>query len=149
MSLKIEIEEGIKQAMLNQEKDRLRSLRAIKSQILLAETAKGVAGEITEEMESKILQKAVKQRKESLEIYAQQNREDLAEVERAELKVIEEFLPEQLSEKVVESAVREVIGQIGAAGAQDMGKVMGIATKKLAGQADGKIISMIAKKLLS
>ena len=149
MSLKTEIEAGIKQAMLGKDKDRLRTLRAIKSQILLAETEKGVVGEISEETESKILQKAAKQRKDSLEIYEQQNREDLAEVERIELKIIEEFLPAQLSEAEVEAAVKEVIAQVGAAGPQDMGKVMGAASKKLAGQTDGKTISGIARKLLS
>jgi len=149
MSLKIEIEAGIKQAMLGKDKDRLRTLRAIKSQILMAETEKGVTGEISEDAESKILQKAAKQRKDSLEIYEQQEREDLAEVERVELKIIEEFLPAQLSEADVEAAVKEVIDQVGADGPQDMGKVMGAATKKLAGQADGKMISALARKLLS
>ena len=149
MRLKTKMEAQIKQAMLSKDKDRLRTLRAIKSQILLAEREKGVIGEITEETELKILQKAAKQRKDSLEIYEQQNREDLANVERVELQIIEEFLPQQLSEEQVESIVKEVIDQVGAVGTQDMGKVMGAATTKLAGQADGKIISVIARKLLS
>ncbi len=149
MSLKNKIEEGIKQAMLNKEKDRLRTLRAIKSQILLVATEKGNSGELTEEAESKILQKAAKQRRDSLEIYEQQNRGDLADVERIELSIIEEFLPKQLSEEEVEVVVREIINQVGTEGSQNMGKVMGAATKKLAGQADGKLISSIARKLLS
>lgn len=149
MSLKMEIEAGITQAMLSKNKDRMRTLRAIKSQILLAETEKGVVGEISEETEAKILQKAAKQRKDSLEIYEQQNREDLAKVERIELIIIEEFLPSQLSEEEVEAAVKEVVVQLGAVGPQDMGKVMGVASKKLAGQTDGKMIAGIARKLLS
>ena len=149
MSLKTKIEAGMKEAMLGKEKDRLRTLRAIKSQILLAESEKGVSGELTEESESKILQKAAKQRKDSLEIYETQNREDLAEVERIELRIIEEFLPKQLSEEEVETSVKEIISQVGATGPQDMGKVMGTATKQLAGLADGKMISQIARKLLN
>lgn len=149
MSLKTKIEAGMKEAMLGKEKDRLRTLRAIKSQILLAESEKGASGELTEESESKILQKAAKQRKDSLEIYETQNREDLAEVERIELRIIEEFLPKQLSEEEVETSVKEIIGQVGATGPQDMGKVMGTATKQLGGLADGKMISQIARKLLN
>ena len=137
MSLKTKIEAGMKEAMLGKEKDRLRTLRAIKSQILLAESEKGASGELTEESESKILQKAAKQRKDSLEIYETQNREDLAEVERIELRIIKEFLPKQLSEEEVETSVKEIIGQVGATGPQDMGKVMGTATKQLGGLADG------------
>lgn len=149
MSLKTKIEAGMKEAMLGKEKDRLRTLRAIKSQILLAESEKGASGELTEESESKILQKAAKQRKDSLEIYETQNREDLAEVERIELRIIKEFLPKQLSEEEVETSVKEIIGQVGATGPQDMGKVMGTATKQLGGLADGKMISQIARKLLN
>ena len=149
MSLKTKIEGGIKQAMLARDQDRLRTLRAIKSLILLAETEKGAKEEISEDTEMKLLQKAAKQRKASLDIYSQQGREDLAAVERIELEIIEEFLPKQMSEAEVEEAVKKVIVEVGASGPQDMGKVMGAATKKLAGQADGKIISMMAKKLLS
>ena len=149
MSLKTKIEGGIKQAMLARDQDRLRTLRAIKSLILLAETEKGAKEEISEDTEMKLLQKAAKQRKDSLDIYSQQGREDLAAVERIELEIIEEFLPKQMSEAEVEEAVKKVIVEVGASGPQDMGKVMGAATKKLAGQADGKIISMMAKKLLS
>ncbi len=148
MSLKIKIESEIKQAMLNKDKGRLTALRAIKSQILLAETEKGASGGITEDAELKLLQKAAKQRKDSLEIYQQQNRADLAEVEQAELAVIEEFLPKQLSEEEVEVEVKKIIGQVGATGPQDIGKVMGAATKALSGKADGKTISTLAKKLL-
>ncbi len=148
MSLKTKIEGEIKQAMLSQNKDRLRALRSIKSLILLAETEKGAKEELTEDAEMKLLQKAAKQRKDSLEVYVQQNREDLAEVERVELKIIEEFLPQQMSEADVEAAVKKIIAEVGAAGPQDMGKVMGAATKQLAGQADGKLISLLAKKLL-
>ncbi len=148
MSLKTKIESEIKQAMLNKDKGRLTALRAIKSQILLAETEKGASGGLTEDVELKLLQKAAKQRKDSLEIYQQQNRQDLADVEQAELIVIEEFLPKQLSEEEVEAEVRKIIDQVGAAGPQDIGKVMGAATKALSGKADGKTISTLAKKLL-
>lgn len=134
--------------MLARDQDRLRTLRAIKSLILLAETEKGAKEEISEDTEMKLLQKAAKQRKDSLDIYVQQGREDLASVERIELEIIEEFLPKQMSEAEVEAAVKVVIAEVGASGPQDMGKVMGAATKKLAGQADGKVISMMAKKLL-
>lgn len=148
MSLKVKIEGEIKQAMLSQNKDRLRALRAIKSLILLAETEKGAKAELTEDAELKLLQKAAKQRKDSLEVFEQQKRTDLAEVERVELAIIEEFLPKQMSEAEVEAAVKKVIAEVGATGPQDMGKVMGAASKQLAGQADGKVISMYAKKLL-
>lgn len=149
MSLKSTIEAAIKQAMLNKEKDRLTALRAIKSQILLAETEKGSGGELTEEVEMKLLTKAAKQRKDSIDVFEQQGRDDLASKEKSELEVIEEFLPKQLSEEEVEQEVKKVIEQVGAVGPKDMGKVMGAATKKLAGKADGKMISSLAKKLLS
>lgn len=149
MALKNQIEAEIKQAMLNKDKDRLRALRAIKSLILLAETEKGAKEELTADAEMKLLMKAAKQRKDSLEIYEQQGREDLAAVERGELEVIESFLPKQMSEEEVEAAVRAIISETGASGPQDMGSVMGAASKKLAGQADGKTISAIAKKLLA
>ena len=149
MSLKSTIESEIKQAMLNKDKDRLRALRAIKSQILLAETEKGGTGELSEDLEMKLLTKAAKQRKDSIEVFEQQGRDDLAATEKSELAVIEEFLPKQLSEGEVEVEVKKVIDEVGAAGPQDMGKVMGAATKKLAGKADGKLISSLARKLLS
>jgi uncharacterized protein YqeY len=149
MSLKTTIEQEIKQAMLNKDKDRLRALRAIKSQILLAETEKGSDGHLTEDAEMKLLTKAAKQRRDSIEIFEGQGREDLAATEKSELEIIESYLPKQLSEDEVEGEVKLVIESVGASGPQDMGKVMGAATKKLAGKADGKLISMIAKKLLS
>ncbi len=149
MSLKSTIESEIKQAMLNKNKDRLRALRAIKSQILLAETEKGAGGDVSEDTEIKLLTKAAKQRRDSIQIYEEQGREDLALTERSELEVIESFLPQQLSEEEVITVVKKVIEEVGAAGPQDMGKVMGNATKKLAGKADGKMISEIAKKLLT
>jgi len=149
MSLKSTIESEIKQAMLSKDKDRLRALRAIKSQILLAETEKGVSGELTEEAELKLLTKAAKQRKDSIEVFEKEGRDDLAATEKSELAVIEDFLPKQLSEEEVEAEVKQVISEVGASGPQDMGKVMGTATKKLAGKADGKVISALAKKLLT
>ncbi|MEP4535110.1 MAG: GatB/YqeY domain-containing protein [Cyclobacteriaceae bacterium] len=149
MSLKTKIEGEIKQAMLAKDKQRLTALRAIKSMILLAETEKGAADGVSEDAEMKLLMKAAKQRKDSHDIYVEQGREDLAAVEKAELTVIEEFLPKQMSEQEVEAEVKQVIAQVGAAGPQDIGKVMGAATKKLAGKADGKMISTLAKKLLS
>lgn len=149
MSLKTTIESEIKQAMLNKEKDRLRALRAIKSLILLAETEKGGGDGLSEDTEMKLLTKAAKQRRDSIEVFEQQGRDDLAATEKSELEVIESFLPKQLSEEEVEAEVKKVIEEVGAAGPQDMGKVMGSATKKLAGKADGKIISAIARKLLS
>lgn len=149
MSLKTTIESEIKQAMLNKEKDRLRALRAIKSLILLAETEKGGGDGLSEDTEMKLLTKAAKQRRDSIEVFEQQGRDDLAATEKSELEVIESFLPKQLSEEEVEAEVKKVIEEVGAAGPQDMGKVMGSATKKLAGKADGKVISAIARKLLS
>ncbi|MBV6643857.1 MAG: GatB/YqeY domain-containing protein [Cyclobacteriaceae bacterium] len=149
MSLKSQIESDIKQAMLNKEKDRLRALRAIKSLILLAETEKGGGDGLTQDAEIKLLTKAAKQRKDSIEIFDKQQREDLAAVEKAELAVIEKYLPKQMSEEDVTREVKMIIDQVGASGPQDMGKVMGMATKKLAGQADGKTISAISKSLLT
>ncbi|MEP1034318.1 GatB/YqeY domain-containing protein [Ekhidna sp.] len=149
MSLKSTIESDIKQAMLSKDKDSLRALRAIKSQILLAETEKGREGDLSEEVELKLLTKAAKQRKDSIEVFEQQGRNDLAEIEKSELAVIESYLPKQLSEDEIEGEVKKVIEEVGAAGPQDMSKVMGAATKRLAGKADGKVISSLAKKLLS
>ena len=149
MSLKATIEQEIKQSMLNKDKDRLRALRAIKSQILLAETEKGGSGDLSEEAEIKLLTKAAKQRRDSIEVFEQQGRDDLAATEKSELGVIESFMPEQLSEEEVEAAIKSIIEEVGASGPQDMGKVMGSATKKMAGKADGKTISTITKRLLS
>ncbi len=149
MSLKEQIEADIKKAMLAKNKDDLRALRAIKSMILLAQTEKGASENLSEAAEMKILQKAAKQRADSITIYREQNRDDLADAEQAELDVIQRYLPEQLSEKELEDKIDEIIKKIGAATMQDMGKVMGVATKELAGKADGKTISLIVKKLLS
>ena len=149
MSLKATIESEIKQAMLNKDKDRLRALRAIKSQSLLAETEKGGGGDLSEDTEMKLLTKAAKQRRDSITVFEEQGRDDLAATEKSELEVIESFLPKQLSAEEVENEVKKVIEEVGASGPQDMGKVMGAATKKLAGQADGKAISAAARKLLS
>ncbi len=149
MSLKATIESEIKQAMLNKDKDRLRALRAIKSQILLAETEKGGGGDLSEDTEMKLLTKAAKQRRDSIAVFEEQGRDDLSATEKSELEVIESFLPKQLSEQEVEEEVKKVIEEVGAAGPQDMGKVMGTATKKLAGKADGKAISAVARKLLN
>lgn len=148
MSLKQNVETEIKKAMLAKDKDRLRALRGIKSLIMLEETKGGSAG-VTEEEEMKILTKAAKQRKDSADIYQQQNREDLASVELAELEIINEFLPKQLSEEEVEVELRAIIAEVRAEGPKDMGKVMGVATKKLAGKADGKLISQKVKSLLA
>ncbi len=149
MSLKSKIEAEIKQAMLNKQKERLTPLRAIKSLILLAETEKGGGEALSEDTELKLLTKAAKQRRDSLEIFKEQGREDLASKEQSELAVIEEFLPKQLSEAELEAELESIIDQVGAAGPQDMGKVMGAATKALAGKADGKAISGKVKELLS
>lgn len=149
MSLKEQIEADIKKAMLSKDKDELRALRGIKSLILLAETEKGAKAELTQDDEIKLLTKAAKQRRDSAEIYGNQGREDLQQIEVAELRVIEKYLPKQLTEEELIEKLRVIIGKIGAAGPQDMGKVMGAATKELAGQADGKVISFMVKSLLN
>lgn len=149
MSLKKKIEQDIKQAMLSKDKDRLRALRSIKSLIMLAETEKGGGEGISEDAEIKLLTKAAKQRRDSLEIYEKQGRDDLAAVEKAELDIIEEFLPKQLSEEELTVELKSIIAEVGASEPKDMGKVMGMATKKLAGKADGKAISSIVKSLLA
>lgn len=149
MSLKQQIDNDIKQAMLSKNKEELTALRAIKSLILLAETEKGGAGEISKETENKLLMKAAKQRKESAEIFQKEGRKDLADKELFELEVISKYLPKQLSEDELTVELKKIIEQVGASSPQDMGKVMGMATKSLAGKADGKMISEIVKKLLS
>jgi len=149
MSLKQQIDDDIKKAMLARNKEDLEALRSIKSLILLAETEKGSSEEVSTESEKKLLMKAAKQRKESAEIFEKQNRKDLADRELKQLDVINRYLPKQLSEQEIKSALQSVIKEVGATGPQDMGKVMGVATKKLAGQADGKMISETLKKLLS
>ncbi|OKL41141.1 GatB/YqeY domain-containing protein [Pontibacter flavimaris] len=149
MTLKQRIDAGIKQAMLAKDKARLQALRSIKSQIMLAETEKGGTEGITPDTEMKLLTKAAKQRRESAELYAQQGRTDLEQVELAELTVIEDYLPKQLDEGDLRTRLVEIIQRVGATGPSDMGKVMGVATKELAGQADGRAISQTVGELLS
>lgn len=149
MSLKQQIDNDIKQAMLAKNKEELEALRAIKSQILLAETEKGGSGEIPQDVEMKLLTKAVKQRKESADIFQKEGREDLAKRELVQIEIISRYLPKQLSEAEITEELRKIIATVGATGPQDMGKVMGTATKQLAGKADGKLISELVKKLLA
>lgn len=148
MSLKTNIESGIKDAMRAKDQDRLRALRAIKSLILLEETSGNSTGKLTTDAEMKILTKAAKQRKDSMEVFVAQGRNDLAEKEQAELTVIEEFLPKQLTEEELKAKLSEIIARVGASAPSDMGKVMGVATKELAGLADGKVVSATVKALL-
>ena len=149
MSLENEVMSLMKDAMKNKDEALLRGLRAIKAEIIKAKTEPGANGNITAETELKLLQKLVKQRKDSLAIFEQQNRPDLAAKESEEIAVIEKFLPASLSEEEVKAAVQAIITQLGASGPQDLGKVMAMATKQLAGQTDGKVIAAIAKTLLS
>ena len=149
MSLKQQIDNDIKKAMLAKNKEELEALRSIKSMILLAETEKGVSSEVSSDVENKLLMKAAKQRKESADIFNEQGRKDLADKELLQLDVISRYLPKQLSTDELEAEVKKVIVEVGAKGPQDMGKVMGTATKKFAGQADGKVISDLVKKLLA
>jgi|SRR5882762_5075175 len=148
MSLKQQIDNDIKQAMLAKNKEALEALRSIKSMILLAESEKGGSGEITSETENKLLMKAAKQRKESADIFQKEGREDLASREIFQLNIISSYLPKQLSEDEVKAELQRIIVQVGAQGPKDMGKVMGTATKQLAGKADGKLISDWVRKLL-
>jgi uncharacterized protein YqeY len=148
MSLKLTIENGIKDAMRAKDADRLRALRAIKSMILLEETSGSSADGLSADAEMKILMKAAKQRRDSLEVYVAQNRPDLAEKEQAELAIIEEFLPKQLSDTELTAKITEIIAAVGASSPADMGKVMGVASKQLAGLADGKAISAKVSELL-
>lgn len=147
MSLEKKIQDEIKAAMLSREKVRLEALRAIKAAILLEKTSDG-SGTISDDAVLKIIMKLVKQRKESAELYSSQNRADLAENELAEASFMELYLPRQLSEEELEAELSKIIAQIGAKGPQEMGKVMGVATKQLAGRAEGKAISIAVKKLL-
>ncbi len=149
MSLEITINTEIKAAMLAKNEAALRGLRAIKSAILLAKTADGKQGDLTEDDEIKILQKLAKQRRDSLEVFVTQHREDLALKEREELELIEKYLPKQMDENELREALQAIINQVGASTAADMGKVMGVASKQLAGKADGKAISAMVKTLLS
>lgn len=149
MSLEQKIMTELKAAMLAKNEAALRSLRAIKAAILLAKTSEGSTGELKEEDEIKLLQKMVKQRKDSLEIFKQQNREDLAKKEEDELEVIEKFLPKQMNSDEIKAVLEKIIAATGASSPADMGKVMGAATKELAGKADGKTISNLVKELLA
>ena len=148
MSLEQNIMAKMKDAMKAKDEAALRGLRAIKAAILLAKTSGG-SGEISADDEIKLLQKLVKQRKDSLEIFQQQNRTDLAQKEEEEINIIEQFLPKQLGEEELKTIVAGIIAEVGATSAADMGKVMGAASKQLAGQADGKTISAVVKELLS
>lgn len=149
MSLEQKIMTDLKAAMLAKDERALRGLRAIKAAILLAKTSEGARGELKGDDELKLLQKLVKQRKDSLEIYQQQNRNDLAQKEQEEIEIIEKFLPQQLSGEELQLEIKKIIAETGATSPADMGKVMAVATKKLAGKADGKTISATVKELLS
>ena len=149
MNLFYQVSNDIKSAMLAKDKVRLEALRGIKKEFLEAKTAKGADGELTDDMAMKILAKMVKQRKESAQIYTEQNRPDLAEPELAEAAVIETYLPKQMTEEELTEALKAIIAQVGATTPQEMGKVMGVATKQLAGRADGRAISAKVKELLA
>jgi len=147
MSLFEQINKDIKQAMLNKEKEKLEALRAVKAAFLLAKTEKGNS-ELTPEKEMEIVRKLVKQRKDSAEIYLQNNRKDLADAELFQAQVIEKYLPAQISDEELESEIRAIIEEVGASSIKDMGKVMGIATKKLAGEAENKRVADTVRKIL-
>ncbi len=149
MSLEQKVMTDLKTAMLAKDEKGLRSLRAMKAAIILAKTAEGAGGDIKEEEEIKLLQKLIKQRKDSLEIYKSQQRSDLADKEQEEITIIEKFLPKQMSPDELKTKLQKIIAETGASTPADMGKVMGVATKQLAGKADGKSISTIVKELLS
>lgn len=149
MSLKEQIDADIKTAMLARQKDDLLVLRSIKSMLLLASTEKGAGDEVSGEQEMKILVKAAKQRKESADVYTSNSRDDLAAKELMELEVINRYLPKQMSEEDVKTEIEKIVAQVGASSMKDMGKVMGMANKALAGKTDGKLISTIVKSLLS
>jgi uncharacterized protein YqeY len=143
------IDQEIKQAMLAKNQAQLRGLRAIKAALLLARTEKGTSEEITEETESKLLQKLIKQRRESSDIYKQQGRADLATIEDEEIEVINHFLPKQMEREEVEALISKIIADTGSSSVKDMGKVMGLANKQLAGKADGKLIAEVVKSQLA
>jgi uncharacterized protein YqeY len=142
------INEDLKKAMLAREKDKLEAIRAIKSAFIIARAAKGAGSVLEEAEEIKILQKLVKQRKDSATIYNEQNRPELADKELLEASVIDKYLPAQMSEQDITAAIKKIIAESGASGIKDMGKVMGLSTKELTGKADGKVISGIVKQLL-
>lgn len=149
MSLEEKVMAQMKDAMKAKDEALLRGLRAIKAEIIKAKTEPGANGQISEDGEMKLLQKLVKSRKDSLEIYTRQNRADLAVKESEEIAVIEKFLPQQMNEAELKDAVANIIAELGAAGPQDMGKVMGVTSKQLAGKADGKTIAAVVKELLT
>ena len=149
MNLFDQVSEDIKKAMLAKDRVALDALRGIKKEFLEAKTAKGGDGELHDDAALKILQKMVKQRKESAEMYVNANRQDLADAELAQVKIIEQYLPAQMSEEELVAVLETIIAQVGATGPSDMGKVMGVATKQLAGKAEGKVISMKVKELLN
>lgn len=149
MSLELKVMDELKNAMRAKDEAALRTLRAIKAAIIIEKTAEGATGEITEAMETKMLQKLAKQRRDSLEIFDKQGREDLANKEKEELNIIEKFLPKQMTAEELEAEVKAIIAQVGASSPADMGKVMGVASKQLAGKADGKAISEAVKQLLA
>jgi uncharacterized protein YqeY len=148
MSLQVQVMDKMKEAMKAKDTVALQALRAVKSAFLLAKTEAGAQSDLSEEQEIKIIQKQVKQRKDSVAIFLQQGRDDLATPELQEIAVLEQFLPKALSEEEVAAVVIETIKNLGASGMQDMGKVMGLVSKKLAGQADGKLIADLVKKHL-
>jgi uncharacterized protein YqeY len=149
MSLEEKVMTDLKTAMLAKDEKSLRSLRAIKAAIINLKTSEGFSGVIKDDDETKLLQKLVKQRKESLEIYEKQNRNDLAEKEKEEIGVIEKFLPKQMSEEELKEVIGSIVKETGATSQADMGKVMGIANKQLGGKADGKTIAAIVKEILA
>lgn len=149
MSLEIKVNEQITEAMKAKDEVVLRTLRAIKSAIIIEKTSEGFSGEMTEATEQKMLQKLAKQRRDSLTIFEQQNREDLAAKEREELVIIEKFLPAQMTSEELKAAVQAIVAQVGATSPADMGKVMGVASKQLAGKADGKAVSEMVKQILA
>ena len=149
MSLELQVMSEMKEAMKAKNEGVLRALRAIKAEIIKAKTEPGAAGEIDEATEQKFLQKMMKQRRDSLEIFEKQGREDLAVKEKEEMAVIEKFLPKQLDEAELKEIIKKIIAETGASSPVDMGKVMGVASKHLAGKADGKTISTIVKDLLT
>jgi uncharacterized protein len=148
MSLKIQIEQDLKKAMLAKDHIQLLALRAIKSAILIAETDKGASGSLTEDVELQLLMKAVKQRRDSAEIFEKQGRTDLYEKEQKEIEVISRYLPKQMTEEELQIEVKKIIEEVGASDPKEMGRVMGIASKRLAGRTDGKTLSMIVKQIL-
>ena len=149
MSLEQKVMAEMKDAMKSKNEAALRGLRAIKAAIIIAKTSEGARGELKEEDETKLLQKLVKQRRDSLEIFKKQNREDLAQKEQEEISIIERFLPKQMTAEELKSPLSEIISQLGASSPADMGKVMAAATKQFAGKADGKVISAAVRELLS